>query len=261
MNYRIVEGYDRLVAHVGRGLDVELGFEVRTLRYGPEGVVTTSTDGRECSARAAICALPLGVVQSGRVTFAPALPDSKRAAMSRLHVGPVVKVLLRFEEPFWPRWLSCLGCGVGPATLYWPVFYDGGRPVPDKPAVLVAYATGPRAARLSAASEDEATATVLEDLARLFPRADPKARLVAHRRVDWTVDPLALGGYSCVLPGGNGARALLAAADTGALFWAGSATQASPIAETVEAAFLSGRRAAGELVRFLESGTPLHRVV
>jgi hypothetical protein len=53
-------------------------------------------------------------------------------------------------------------------------------------------------------------------------------------------------------PGGTGARGRLAAADTGALFWAGSATERSPIAATVEAAYLSGLRAAGEAHVFLE---------
>ena len=62
-------------------------------------------------------------------------------------------------------------------------------------------------------------------------------RLVAHVRsgleVELGFEVRALsygpeGGYSYILPGGNGARALLAAADTGALFWAGSATQTSP---------------------------------
>ena len=71
--------------------------------------------------------------------------------------------------------------------------------------------------------------------------------LVAHRRVDWGADPLARGGYSFVRVGGAGARKRLAAADTGALLWAGSATESSPIAETVEAAYLSGLRAACEV--------------
>jgi hypothetical protein len=57
-------------------------------------------------------------------------------------------------------------------------------------------------------------------------------------------------------PAAPASRSLLAAADTGALFWAGSATETSPIAETVESAFLSGRRAAGEVVRFLDSPRP-----
>ena len=71
--------------------------------------------------------------------------------------------------------------------------------------------------------------------------------MVSYRQVDWGADPLACGGYSFVRVGGAGARERLAAADTGALLWAGAATESSPIAETVEAAYLSGLRTAGEV--------------
>ena len=82
--------------------------------------------------------------------------------------------------------------------------------------------------------------------------ATPRRALLSHLRIDWSADSLARGGYSFVLPGGRGERRRLAAPDTGALFWAGSATESSPMAETVEAAFLSGRRAAAELLNFLQ---------
>jgi hypothetical protein len=59
-------------------------------------------------------------------------------------------------------------------------------------------------------------------------------------------DPNANGGYSFLPPGAVGARAALAASDTGALVWAGSATAWNPVADTVEAAYLSGIRAARE---------------
>ena len=136
-----------------------------------------------------------------------------------------------------------LACGTGPVTLYWPVAY---RAETDNPT-LIAYATAPRAAALAEIGEDEATATAVADLGRLFPKVDVGRLLVAHRRVDWGADPLACGGYSFVRVGGAGARERLAAADTGALLWAGAATESSPIAETVEAAYLSGLRAAGEV--------------
>jgi monoamine oxidase len=253
LNFRLAEGYDGLVGHIAQGLVVEHGFEVAGVRWDAGGVSVTATDGREQSARAAVCALPLGVLKAGRVRFSPELPESRQAAMQCLHVGPVVKLLLQFRERFWKKWLAILCCGDGPVTLYWPVFYDGGKGADDKPPVLIAYATGPRAARLSAMGEDEAADVVLADLARLLPKADPRAAFLAHRRIDWATDPLACGGYSCVLPGGTGARPKLAAADTGALFWAGSYTETTPIAEVVEAAFLSGRRAAGEAQRHLSA--------
>jgi monoamine oxidase len=250
LNHRVVEGYDSLPAFVARGLDLRLGFGVEAVHWGPDGVVLRSQDGREISARTAVSTLPVGVVQSGAVHFSPELPESKRSALKQIGMGPVVKLLLRFEEPFWPGWAAIIGCGTGPVTLYWPVFYGA----EGKPPVLVAYATGPRAARLSLASEEEATQIVVSDLARLFPKADPRQTLRASRRVDWAADPYSCGGYTFLRPGGAGARALLAAADTPPLFWAGSATAWSPIAATVEAAYTSGLRAAAEVRNSLGAG-------
>jgi monoamine oxidase len=243
LNHRVAQGYDTVVEHITRGLDIRFGFVTDTIHWGEGEAVVRASDGRELRARAVVTTLPLGVLRSGRVRFVPDLPASKREAFDGLLAGPVLKILLRFEAAFWPIWLANLPCPVGPVTLYWPVFYGAGK---DAPAVLTAYATGPRAARLSAMSDAEALDVVLADLRRLFPKSDPHGRLLAHRRIDWSTDPFACGGYTLVCPGGAGARAKLAAADTGTLFWAGSATATPAIAATVESAYLSGIRAARE---------------
>ncbi len=248
LNHRIADGYDRLAEYIGRDLDIRFDFAVDTIRWAPDGVMVRARDGGEITARAAVCTLPVGVLQSGAVRFTPALPEAKQTALQQMVMGPVLKVLLRFTEPFWPRWATTIGCGVGPVTLYWPVFHNAD----GQPPVLIAYCTGPRAARLSRVSENEAVAVILDDLRRLFPKTDPRRLLLAHQRIDWTTDPFACGGYTFLRPGGTGARARLAAADTGALFWAGSATERTPFAATVEAAYLSGLRAAGEAHAFLE---------
>ncbi len=166
-------------------------------------------------------------------------------------MGPVVKLLLHFSEPFWPAWLANLSCATGPVTLYWPDLGGGRR----TPAVLTAYCTGPRAADLSRLPEDEAVAVVLADLARLFPKVNPGRLLLGSRRIDWSTDPFARGGYTFTRPDGGGARGRLAAPDTGALFWAGAATTTSTIAETVQAAYVSGLRAASEVLGFLAVNT------
>jgi len=247
LNHRISAGYDSLPAFIARGLDVRFGFAVEQLVWNRDGVTVRSRDGRELSSRAAISTLPVGVLKSGAVKFLPELPASKRSALERIEMGPVLKILLRFENCFWPKWAAIVGCGEGPATLYWPLSYGAGEGVP----VLIAYATGPRAARLSALEEEEAVDVVLADLSRLFPKADPRGALIARRRVDWGADPYSCGGYTFLRPGGAGARELLAAPDTPPLFWAGSASAWSPIAATVEAAYTSGRRAAREAIEYL----------
>lgn len=84
-----------------------------------------------------------------------------------------------------------------------------------------------------------------------FRRPTRDRMLLAWRRIDWATDPFACGGYTFMRPGGTGARGRLAAADTGALFWAGAATATPTIADTVQAAYLSGLRAAAEVRAFL----------
>ncbi len=247
MNSRVDDGYDRLTDFIGKGLDIDLEFDVEAIEWGGDGVRVRSKEGQEASARAAISTLPVGVLKSGMVKFSPDLPLSKQLALDRLEMGPVVKILLLFKERFWPKWVANIGCGTGPVTLYWPTSYKSGREVP----VLCAYATGPRAARLSKLSEEEASNVVLADLKRLFPNADPGRLCTDTRRIDWGTDPFSCGGYTFIKPGGAGARALLGANDTPPLFWAGSATTWAPIASTVEAAFSSGLRAAREVGEFL----------
>lgn len=246
LNHRIVAGYDSLPRAISAGLDIQLGFELESIRWQGDGITLRSVDGRERLARAAVTTLPVGVLKSGTVRFAPELPEDKHLALAQIQMGPVVKVLLHFREPFWPAWLANLGCGTGPVSLYWPVFYGA----IGKPSVLVAYCTGPRAAELSKVTEEQAAEIVVADLCRLFPKADPRAGLLSHRRIDWAADPFSRGGYTFLAPGGSGARPRLAA-PTPPLFWAGSATQSSPIAATVEAAYLSGLRAADEVRAFL----------
>lgn len=247
-NYRIVDGYDSLPRVLVDGLDVRLDCPVETVFWSSEAVRVRLRDGREVEARAAISTLPVGVLRSGGVRFVPPLPESKQWALARMEMGPVLKLLLRFEERFWPRWMEKLECGTGAISLYWSVF----RGVDAAPPVLMAYCTGPRAAKLSAVSEQEAVGIAISDLERLFPKADPRRALVTCRRIDWSRDPFAGGGYTFLRPGARGARACLRAADTGVLFWAGAATEQQPIAEIVEAAYRSGLRAAAEVRADLE---------
>lgn len=246
LNHRVLDGYDLLPHHVATGLDIVYGFRVATVSWGEDGVEVRADDGRTVSARAGVITLPHGVLASGAIVFDPALPASKLEGIGRIATGPVAKLLLAFDERFWPRRMGQLVCGSGPMTLYWPTSF-----ATDGPPVLIAYATGPRAAVLSELGHDAAVDVALSDLERHFPKARPRRLLTGSRFVDWLTDPDARGGYTYLPPGAVGARAQLAAADTGALVWAGSATVRSPVADTVEAAYLSGLRAAREASGFL----------
>jgi monoamine oxidase len=240
-NARLVDGYDRLPALLARDLDIRLGWPVRRVEWSAAGVRVVSAAGETLEARAGVCTLPVGVLRANVVDFVPALPPAKQAALAGLEMGAVVKVLLHFRARFWPAWTTVV-VAPGPIRTYWPPFYGA----PEAPAVLTAYVTGPRAAALSAMSEADAVAVCTADLARVFPTAHPAGSLLGARRIDWPGDPWACGGYTFVRVGAAGARERLAAADTGALLWAGDATKTDGVAAVVHAAYASGLRAAGE---------------
>lgn len=246
VDHRLAGGYDLLVNYMAGGLDIRLGWQVTKLRWSSSEVVATNSFGDQMVAKSAICTLPVGVLKAGALTFEPELPSGKWRALAHLEMGPAVKLIYRFTEPFWPESLTMLGCD-GPVRLWWTPFY-GRR---DAPAVLTAYVTGHRARALSSMPASDAAEVGLQDLCRLFPDAHPEDLLASWLRMDWITEALARGAYSFVGLGGAGSRHSLAAADTQALFWAGDATATSTIASVVHGAFASGQRAAAEVLDFL----------
>ncbi|SDS88502.1 flavin monoamine oxidase family protein [Actinoplanes derwentensis] len=91
----IVGGYRLLVDHLAAGLDIRLNRPVHRIEVDEHGV-TVGGDRFD----AVIVTVPLGALTD--ITFAPELPASHRTALSRLGMGRVEKVILRFEERFWP---------------------------------------------------------------------------------------------------------------------------------------------------------------
>jgi monoamine oxidase len=246
IDHRVAAGYDELPKWLARDLDVRLGWRAAEVRWAAGGVTVVRDDGEEITARAAVCTLPIGVLKSNAVRFTPELPAAKWRGLNGLEMGAAMKILFRFDEPFWPDDLTMLAVD-GPVRLYWtPLF---GRP--DAPAVLCAYVTGFRARALSVLSEEAAAQVCLGDLDRVFPGEKASARVQAFKRIDWLKNPDTRGAYSFVRLGGAGSRAALAAPDTGALFWAGDGTATETIAAVVHAAHVTGKRAAAEAVAHL----------
>lgn len=102
------EGYQVIVKHLSKNLQIELGQVVQEIDWSePQVRVLTAQD--EFSADQVIISVPLGVLQSGQISFSPPLPRSKRNAIEQLGMGHFNKCYLRFARAFWPRatdWLE-----------------------------------------------------------------------------------------------------------------------------------------------------------
>jgi monoamine oxidase len=255
--FRVQGGYRALLEPLVRATrDVlRLSTTVEEIRWRP-GAVEARARGATGAplpplrADRAVVTLPLGVLKAGTVRFAPSLL-AKRRAIGALSVGPVVKAVLRFRSRIWERRgardLAFLHAPGEPFPVFWTL-------APDPAPVLVGWAGGPAAARLSGRPPLVVARSALATLARTLGTvpAALEAELDGWRIADWGADPHARGGYAVFPVGSAWASRALAEPIAGTLFFAGEAT-ASDDAGTVDGALASGQRAADEVLASLGS--------
>jgi monoamine oxidase len=124
---------------------------------------------------------------------------------------------------------------------------------PADAAVLVGWAGGPAAARLSGRRPAEVFETALATLAKLFAwdRDELRTQLIDARTHDWSADRWARAAYSYPVVGAADAPAQLAEPVAGTLFFAGEATHAGGEHASVHGAIATGIRAAREVLASL----------
>jgi monoamine oxidase len=253
-------GYDALLATLAGSLQsdnvrLQLQTIVRALRWSKGLVEVEGTFiGKpfRASAPRAIITLPLGVLQhspdaAGGVRFSPAL-NEKRPALEGLAAGPVIKLMLRFGSAFWEELDG--GRYRNAAFFHTPSedFQTFWTQLPARAPLLVGWAGGPRAARLSSSgAPQEIVAHALSTVQSMFGKRYRVAEaLEGSYYHDWQQDPFARGAYSYVTVGADEARRLLATPIANTLFFAGEATDTQGETATVTGALQSGMRAARE---------------
>jgi monoamine oxidase len=246
-DFRIVEGYDRFINALAADLDIRLHQPVTQIRWASG--VEIETDEDTFSADYAIVAVPLGILQSNTIGFKPELPTEKQMSLRQLKMGAALKMIYVFDAPIIEDDIMAIYSN-GLPPMWWSPSYGHHS---DK-SVWTAFATGDYARQLLALGEAAALERGFDTLRMELNRPDLQA--VNMHLVDWVNAPYTRGGYSVGLAGGRYARSCLAA-PTAPLFWAGEATAPNTQAATVHGAYLSGLRAAYEILSLnhIEHGT------
>ena len=260
---RPVGSYAPLFEHLaGRcshaGVDLRLGTMVERITWtrGSVTVEGRNEDGAlpPIRARCSIATVPVGVLRQrgngARISFAPALPLEKQAAIRGLEMGHAVRVALAFRTPFWEhiagsryRDAAFFRCERGTFSAFW-------TQIPLRSRSIVAWAGGPRAIALNGTSIQDRIERARDEFGAMFGERDLARReLEAGATHDWSADPFANGAYSYVATGAGGAREALGAAVEETLFFAGEATATDGQGGTVSGSFATGLRAAREAAR------------
>ena len=171
-------------------------------------------------------------------------------ALRGLDMGHVVKLLVAFKERFWE---GAFADQVGFFTTPDEPFHGWWTDYPLYAPLLVAWAGGPVAQKLSALSLQQRIDRALESLAHVLgrTRASVDDQVLAWDTHDWSADPFSRGAYSYVRVGGIPAQAHLAEPVDNTLFFAGEASESEGHQATVHGALYAGQRAAEQVIASL----------
>jgi len=235
-----VGGYGAVVRYlaevlVAAGVSTHLTERVLAIEHGGRQAVV-STTATTYRADRVVVTVPLGVLKAGTIAFDPPLPASRQAAIARMQMGTVEKVVVSFSEVFWPH-----------KRMYYysddhrfPAWIDITQHL-DRPSLVCFYnpVSTPAIAALSAPDRVAPAITVLtEMLGRPLPVP------VAAVATDWRNDPLARGSYSYGALGSSPDDMRLCSQPVSdLLYFAGEHTIPENFG-TVHGAYESGRRTA-----------------
>lgn len=232
---------------------VRLRTPVTSIDRRAGGHVSVGTPSGTIRAGAVVVTVSTGVLASGAIAFEPDLPDATAAAIARLPMGLLSKVVLRLRD----------GSAVPPRESLLErrlrVPGEAAMPFVSRPRgtdQLIGFVGG-RAAWSLAKRPEDASQFARDELASMLGAACLGSLHDGAYATGWGTDPYVRGAYAYAGPGDHAARGALAVpVDGGRLVFAGEACRTDGLAGTVGGAVLDGRRAADAVAAGLERRLP-----
>jgi monoamine oxidase len=241
--YHIRGGNDQLAQEMMTQLpDVRLNARVTVVNQTPNSVrVSYQIEGHvlDIEADRVVIAIPFGPLKN--IAFEPPLAVEHQKALDDLRLGPVTKVLLEYDRPFWQEagWSGLLLTDL-PMNCIW--LTAGGQL--GVGGMLTVYTGGKPAADYSKMNDVDRIAAVLSQVESLFPGSSQL--LTSSRTMAWLNEPYTQGGYAFFPPGSITAHWASLGKQEGRLHFAGEHT--AVYQGYMEGAIESGQRAAAEII-------------
>jgi monoamine oxidase len=236
------KGYGAAVTKWAEGVPVLTGRPVSRVAWNDDGVAVTAGK-KVVRTRAAVITVPIGVLKTRSITFAPPLPEKHRKAIDGLQMANLEKVSILFRNRVCKPGAAHAGFYVlRRGRAMYALWSRSGRFVTcffgDKEARHIC--------RLDRGARDYALQELSEGLKSILLLSSIKdlAKCVERSHVThWGTDPCSRGSYSAAKVGHSESRKTLAIPVERRLFFAGEAT-CPAWAARVYGAYSSGKNAA-----------------
>lgn len=244
---------DRIVAGSGTEVPVKVGLNkvVRNIQIDPKRkkVLIRTMDRKQVIADAVIVALPIGVLKSNNVIFEPSLPKEKKKALQDLGIGYSSKVIVGFENAFWPKDVGTFNIFSELASNGFLQTWTNAYRLSGNP-YLIGTILGEEA-KLWETKTEELKELVLLVLSELFGTETVKAhRITTFLHSNWSTDEYVLGSVS--YPRVGNMPDLLKSLQEPVcpyVFFAGAYTETLSHVESLHGAYNSGVRAAEQFIK------------
>jgi monoamine oxidase len=266
--FRPRKGYRELIEIVERdlrnaGVTVQTNTVVEAIDWSKEAARLTMRRAETpdvVDARKVLVTVPLAVLQAesgqrGAIRFSPQLPQKKLAALGKMEMGKVIRVVFRFRNAFWKTIRPSKAESQTLSHLSFLFTQDERFPtwwtrMPIDVPMITGWAPFRAAEYLSDRSDSQVVQEGLAALGRVLhvSQHEIEKEFVKAYLHNWQTDPFSRGAYSYGKVGFDGAQHALAEPVDGTLFFAGEATDITGNNGTVHGAIASGLRAAKEIV-------------
>ena len=218
--------------------------QVVKIDYSQQKVVAATKDGSVFSGDKLLLTVPLGVLKSKHIEFTPSLPSHKAIAIDKIGFGAGIKIILKFNSPFWnPETEFVYGGSVMPRYYFSTLKTSNDH-------LVSCMAMGSNATILSSKTETEIINTILNELKQLFPSGNVLAKYSQVYLIkNWQQDEYFKGAISFPSLSSLGQRTLLASPLNNKLYFAGEATNFNGHSGTIHGAMESAYRAVEEILK------------
>ena len=262
--FRIDGGYGKLMDWLAKKIteknsQVVLSTPVTAIDWQKNKVEITTTTNKTFIAGKVIITVPLGVLQlatneTGSIIFHPSLPQKMNAAKEMGFSG-VIKILMQFKNDFHekkivdhPKSFFIKDMGFAITDAFYSTWWTQ---LPQKNNSLTGWLAGPPAVQARHSTNDELLEKALDALQYIFniKKNELQNLLVHHSIHNWTNEPYIRGAYSYTTLQTKEAINEMLKSEAETLFFAGEALQEGTVTGTVEAALISGQKAAEKVLK------------